>query len=153
MIPDWIRESNLIEDIDDPREDLRSLRAWNWFKHQALTVGTILQLHRKITRMQLEDHEAGHFRKHNVEVGRIPIEANWQDVPDLVATWVACAQYPAHIEGVKSYHVGFEKIHPFIDGNGRTGRMIMNWMMIRNNMEPICIKAVDRQAYYAWFRR
>ena len=46
----------------------------------------------------------------------------------------------------------FEHIHPFVDGNGRIGRVINNYLLIREGFVPINIKFVDRQLYYDAFK-
>ncbi len=45
------------------------------------------------------------------------------------------------------FHHKFEKIHPFMDGNGRTGRMIMNLILINNNLPPTIIHKKTRKEY------
>ena len=60
------------------------------------------------------------------------------------------------IERIARFHLEFEGIHPFIDGNGRTGRLIMNLDLIRNGYPAINVKFADRKKYYdafdAYFR-
>lgn len=46
-------------------------------------------------------------------------------------------------------HAEFVKIHPFIDGNGRTSRLIMNYQLLRNGFLPISIMKQDRLSYYS----
>ncbi len=55
------------------------------------------------------------------------------------------------IERIALFHLEFEGIHPFIDGNGRTGRLIMNLDLIRNGYPPINVKFSDRKKYYDAF--
>ena len=55
------------------------------------------------------------------------------------------------VERVALFHLRFESIHPFIDGNGRTGRLLMNLQLIRAGLPPINVKFSDRRRYYEAF--
>lgn len=49
------------------------------------------------------------------------------------------------------FHLKFEAIHPFIDGNGRTGRLLVNFVLMRAGYLPMSVKYEDRAAYYSAF--
>lgn len=55
------------------------------------------------------------------------------------------------IEAVARLHLEFEAVHPFIDGNGRTGRLLLNFELIKHGLLPIDIKFTDRRKYYDCF--
>jgi Fic family protein len=55
------------------------------------------------------------------------------------------------LERIAWFHLVFEGIHPFIDGNGRTGRLIMNFDLMQNGYPPVNIKFIDRKRYYDAF--
>jgi len=55
------------------------------------------------------------------------------------------------IEAIAEFHLRFEGIHPFVDGNGRTGRLIINLELIKAGLLPVNIKFTDRRKYYDCF--
>lgn len=50
------------------------------------------------------------------------------------------------------YHIEFEKIHPFEDENGRTGRLLLNYELIKNNLPPVVISKDDRVKYFEFLK-
>jgi Fic family protein len=55
------------------------------------------------------------------------------------------------LSAASEFHLRFEAIHPFIDGNGRTGRLILNLELIKAGLLPVNIKYTDRRKYYDCF--
>lgn len=53
---------------------------------------------------------------------------------------------------IAKYHIEFEKIHPFEDGNGRTGRLLLNYELLKNNLPPLVISKDDRIKYFEFLR-
>lgn len=72
-------------------------------------------------------------------------------ITDLLATNEERKVNMGTIERIARFHLEFEGIHPFIDGNGRTGRLILNLDLIRNGYPPINVKFTDRKKYYDAF--
>lgn len=72
-------------------------------------------------------------------------------ITDLLATNEERKAKMGTIERIARFHLEFEGIHPFIDGNGRTGRLILNLDLIRNGYPPINVKFTDRKKYYDAF--
>lgn len=53
---------------------------------------------------------------------------------------------------IANYHLEFEGIHPFEDGNGRTGRILINFELLKNNIPPIVIPREERTKYFEFLR-
>lgn len=104
-----------------------------------------------------EDAESpGNFRRHDIrpfEEGMTP--PTWPLVPAALDEWVTLMNaVPARIEAGESLpellaeaHDGFERVHPFIDGNGRTGRLVLNLVLVRLGYPPVVVLKEQRSAY------
>lgn len=145
----WIHESNLIEGIDSSSMDILSMRAWRKLKDRKLfTLRNILICHKHIVG---NESWAGKLRTCNVTVGNHkPMDYSF--VRKSMLRWVSKFHNAQTEEFIQKAHIEFEIIHPFQDGNGRTGRMVMNWQRIKAGLEPLILLASERQEYYAWFR-
>ncbi len=102
----------------------------------------------------------GSFREHDIEPfpgGMRP--ADWTQVPVLVRDWVGDAQKLAKAEDstiaedLAKLHARFEQVHPFLDGNGRAGRLILNLLLVRLGYPPAIIYKGHRSRYLAALRR
>lgn len=101
----------------------------------------------------------GSFREHNIhpfpEGMRPP---DWPEVPSLMTDWVTRASALREDarpvpEVLGALHAEFERVHPFLDGNGRTGRLLVNLLLIRLGYPPAIIRKAERGRYLSALRR
>ena len=101
----------------------------------------------------------GNFRTHDIRpfpAGMVPpshvlIDAEmrgWLDRAQHLDVTDSC--FPEHVADL---HCRFEQIHPFLDGNGRTGRLVLNLLLVRFGFPPAIIYKNQRAAYLAALRR
>lgn len=124
-------------------------------KEQELALEVILSLH-KMLLCNIRDHIAGRFRIDNeyVRVGS-HIAPPPKEVISRLQKTLAEYQAASHeniIKRIAKLHLNFEYIHPFVDGNGRIGRVLNNYLLIREGYVPINIKFIDRKKYYEAFK-
>lgn len=101
----------------------------------------------------------GMFREHDIHpfsAGMKP--PDWPLVPGLTAQWVDTVRGMSDVlaagsgeeplpEALARVHNEFERVHPYIDGNGRTGRLILNLILVRLGYPPVIILKKQRDAY------
>ena len=122
---------------------------------QHLTHEEILLLHKMLIG-NIDENIAGRFRQTNewVRVGSY-IAPNPEEVPKLISNLLTAfqANTKSHIVSkLAQFHLEFEHIHPFCDGNGRIGRVLNNYILLREGYVPINISFVDRARYYEAFK-
>ena len=97
--------------------------------------------------------DAGQYRKHSVRImgAHVPL-ANWQKIPSLIADYSNSLKDEKSdlITVLAKSHSVFEKIHPFSDGNGRTGRLLILAQALCNGIAPPIIPRERKQAYYKY---
>ena len=124
-------------------------------KEQELTLEVILSLHKMLI-SNIHDDVAGRFRKDNeyVRVGSHIAPAPSEVMPRLekMLSEYHAASRNNIIQRISKLHLEFEYTHPFVDGNGRIGRVLNNYLLIREGFVPINIKFIDRKKYYEAFR-
>ena len=97
----------------------------------------------------------GEYKKHDYVTGREEVGALPEDVPEEIGELLSDLaetnlDSPKHILTAAAYfHAKFENIHPFADGNGRTGRLATNYFLMNHNHPPLIIHEEDRNDYYA----
>jgi hypothetical protein len=148
----FITDSNAIEDIYGEAEIEQSLLAWNALdKSDKLSHYDICRTQKVITLNQadLKPNWRGYYRNVsgvNVQVGdRVAPSAD--KVEQLMEAWLnELFKMPPLIA-----HMRFESIHPFADGNGRTGRMIYWWHCNKLGLNPYWHTKKDVKQYYRLF--
>ena len=124
-------------------------------KEQELNLEVILFLH-KMLLSNINDEVAGRFRLDNeyVRVGSHIAPKPQEVLPRLgkMLTEYNAASHENIVKRIAKLHLVFEHTHPFCDGNGRIGRVIINYLLIREGFVPINIKFIDRVKYYEAFK-
>lgn len=119
-----------------------------------ITKEFILELHRLVITNTLSQDltsQSGRYRTVQVFVGR-SIPPNPSEVPNQMSRllrWYSVNKKKLHPLVLASYfHTEFEKIHPFVDGNGRVGRLLMNFILHKNKFPMINIPKKKKFKYY-----
>jgi Fic family protein len=122
------------------------------FNNKTLSEWNIKNIHALILK-GIDNSNAGKYRTENVVIsGAEHIPPKHYEVGDLMQKLIA--EYQNEWGGLHPVvsatllHGEFVKIHPFIDGNGRTSRLLLNFELIKNGYTPIIIKNEDRAKYY-----
>ena len=114
----------------------------------------IKSIHNLVLADRHEDR--GTFRRVNVRIAGAltnPVQPYLIEpkIEELLNNYKVWSETMHIVERVAIFHLQFESIHPFIDGNGRTGRLIMNLQLIKDGLPAINIKFADRRKYYDAF--
>jgi Fic family protein len=121
-------------------------------KKRQIDEDAILELH-KIILKNISDTDAGRYRTSNVRItGAFHIPPSAIKVPRLVQEfldWYHQNEAALPIPELAAWvHYKLVYIHPFIDGNGRTARLLSNLILIQNGYPPAVILTIDRKKYY-----
>ncbi|MFA5873145.1 MAG: Fic family protein [Anaerolineales bacterium] len=119
---------------------------------EPLTPFHVRQIH-KLVLTNIDNDEAGQYRKTQVLISgsrHVPPEL-WEVVREMDewGGWLKKAEISTHPVGVAALaHYRLVSIHPFVDGNGRTARLVMNLILMRAGYPPSVILRVNRRQYY-----
>ncbi len=120
-------------------------------ENNPITEWNIKSIHQLVLK-DIDDENAGRYRRENVTIkGATHIPPDYIKVPELMEKLIL------NYENWKKYqpiiqatllHGELVKIHPFVDGNGRTSRLLMNLVLMNHGYNPVIIKKEDRLEYY-----
>jgi Fic family protein len=121
-------------------------------KNESLTEWTIRSLHQLILK-GIDDENAGRYRTINVRIaGAAHLPPDQVVVPELMERFIAWHRDEAMslhpVERAARVHSDFVKIHPFVDGNGRTSRLLMNLELMKAGYPAAVLPVEQRLAYY-----
>ncbi|MBN3847402.1 Fic family protein [Paraburkholderia sp. Ac-20342] len=120
-------------------------------KSETLSEWQIRNIHALVLKA-IDDKEAGRYRQENVVIaGASTTPPDFLHLPaemkQLIA-WYDGAGAMHPVERAAELHTRFVRIHPFVDGNGRTGRLLLNFELMKAGYPPAIIRKEDRLAYY-----
>ena len=123
-------------------------------QNSPLTEKTILDIHSLV--LMSDAGNRGRYRKVPVQIlgaAHTPPQPYLiqPELEQLLKNYIKWKEQKHIIEAVALLHLEFEAIHPFIDGNGRTGRLLLNFELIKHGFLPVDIKFTDRRKYYNAF--
>ena len=121
-------------------------------QREALSEYSIKSIHSLILK-NIDDQNAGSYRNINVIISgathRPPIHIEVAPQMEAFINWYNTQAQELHpIERACRVHIDFVAIHPFIDGNGRASRLLMNLELMKSGFPPIVIGVKDRLRYY-----
>lgn len=140
--------------INDYLEAINHAKAFEFIKTSAqnnikIDETYILQIH-KIILSGIDDTNAGFYRSVRVRISSSQtILPNPLKVPDLMrdfSDWLVKKEDDMLIKAIEA-HYRLVTIHPFVDGNGRTARLLLNSILLENGYMPIIIRTIDRRRY------
>ena len=123
-----------------------------------LDEGFIKELHQTLTQSTYDSRRwklgerPGEYKLHDYVTGKEEIGASPDDVEEEISELLEELQNIPNEKALTAaayFHVKFENIHPFADGNGRCGRLAMNYFLVLQDHPPIVIHEEDRREYYA----
>jgi fido (protein-threonine AMPylation protein) len=159
QVEDLVERRRVSADLVETLEVEGYARAADWVyreapNHEGVPVAVISEIHRRAMSLVWEvDPPAtrdrpGGFRKGGVRIRAVPVSepsAINADLQDWSRSTRDARDHP--IARAAAHHAWFERIHPFIDGNGRVGRLVLNFMLIQRGYPPAVILATHRDRY------
>lgn len=153
---EFLKESNAIEREYSEKALEDAKHSWNFakrHKHNEIDIEFIKLIHQELMK-RLNPRIAGKIRGIDVWVGnRKGLDP--KEIELSLRDWCLGANSKIDVDKgtIEQDHIWFEKIHPFEDGNGRTGRILMNIQRLNAGLPILIIHEGEEQMeYYKWFK-
>lgn len=163
-VMDFLYESNLIENVDGDAALYDAVQAWDhaYRNRKKIDVDYILEIHGKLLR-NIEPDIAGKLRDCDVWIGgKLKPFVSHTLVKEQLKTWIKHTKITEKMVNrspeskedlVKKWHIEFEELHVFTDGNGRVGRILYNIHRALLDMPLHIISSETKyDDYYPWFK-
>jgi len=145
-------DKTLVEQLEAKNHQAALIYVFNYILKQGkIDEKFILKIHSILMNGIIEN--AGSYRNHAVRiVGANVPTANHIKIPNLMDSLEKDINKKSNdiVALVSDIHSRFEEIHPFPDGNGRTGRLIIQAMLLKNNLPPAIIRQEKKRSYYIY---
>jgi len=149
-----IANKDLVEHLEAKNHQTAIKYLFDYLQEDKINEALILKLHGLLMNGIRDD--AGEYRRHGVRiVGSNVPTANYVKVPELMKSLIKEINKKSAdvIEHSTVIHSKFEQIHPFSDGNGRIGRLVLSAMMLLNNLPPAVIEIKEKKFYLSYLRK
>lgn len=141
---DEVSAGHSFREYDEAKKLYSAIEKYLSFEHTDITEEWINDIAREVTGLERE------YRKENVYIGTLSeaiyYPPSHENINELMREYVrhikpfSKMQLRDKITYIAKKHIEFERIHPFLDGNGRTGRVILNQSLINEGLLPIVIE-------------
>ena len=160
VVKNIIETGNLsYKNKNEAREALNSIDAFEYLKDFNFNFASIKRLYYVLTNKLIMENGNSYpkgFKKVDLVVGNSPTSdpnSVEKELGDLIK-WYKKNKGKMHpLMLAYDFHLEYEKIHPFRDANGRTGRLILNKILIQNGYPPIIVYKDNKEAYFNAFKK
>ena len=164
QVANLVERRRVAADLVETLEVEGYARAADWVyreapNHSGVSTAVVSEIHRQAMSLvwQVDPpasrERAGVWRQGGVRIRNVPVSPPSAIEADLRAWSVSTAEAIEHpVVHAAIHHAWFERIHPFIDGNGRVGRLVLNFMLIQRGYPPAVILASQRGRYLRGLR-
>lgn len=151
-----LTESNLIEGVDDRRSVLDAKKAWKFImQFDTINSQIVRETHKILMKNQdIPFKYKGAYRDVPIYIGGKRKFDSPLVLHEKIRDWCSKTNFCDRNDDPVSLHIEFEEVHPFLDGNGRIGRILLNWHLLKITKANwiLVYTHTDRPTYYRLFQ-